>query len=431
MTGELNSCEIGVVTNTNDEYVGDSGLNKVQRAQNGANETDCLKLNRCYSKRQVLGRADSFGHGIHCMKKVCNVSSSSAYLSSTLPFIKSKKYSKKRVPLLSSSSHLSSPVSESESNSNSRSPSSLTLISNSEDIKFEFGSYVRKLVNNIGVVSNQTDNKSKKEGLLSINNGSRVSEDSETDDCNNISVVSSLESIEWSPEERVIITDMSIPIPKHNFYSNWKKTMGHQENPKTPQFRIKDDCSQFDLPLLGVSSDSEGSIEGSGYSSKCNSTDSFSNLCGNDNAELIIGIAPCSHLSSSSSSSFSSTLTLSPSREYNNTCKSKYHAEIPREVICGNVVKSDNGVSESNIVRNSPFIPIRSNMIWRNTLDLFLSQWTDYFSRRHSFDSSDVENAIQFFIGLDNSTLNAVTSSLVHVSHCARYSQIRKLNDSL
>ncbi|KAH7647163.1 hypothetical protein FG379_002854 [Cryptosporidium bovis] len=417
---EANSIKTGSVTDRNDEYISEFELSKVRKAQNSAKDTGYSKINRCYSRRKALGRANNFSHGINCLKKVRDLSSSSSasfspFLSSsiTLPSIKNKKCNNKRLLLLSSSSQLSSP--NSESNSNSNSLTSPTLISSSEDIKLEFGKYVKKTVN-IGNADTQIDKKNDS-GL----------KNEEINDNNNLSVVSSLESIEWSPEERVIITDTNVPISKSCFCSNWKRTINYQESPRTPQFRYRDNYSQFDLPFIGVSSDSETSSIGSGgYSYKYNSIDSFSNLCDNNNAELIIGITP--HLYQSSS--FSSAFSLSSSREYNNA-NNHYYTETFRDITHNNGAKIDNGVSELNIAGDSPFIPIQSNMIWRKTLDLLLSQWTEYFSRRHPFDSNDVENAIQFFIGLDNSTLNSITSSLIYVSHCARYSQIRKLNGNL
>ncbi|KAH8584927.1 uncharacterized protein ELE39_000878 [Cryptosporidium sp. chipmunk genotype I] len=195
----------------------------------------------------------------------------------------------------------------------------------------------------------------------------------------------SLECIEWSGEERVFSSETKFPLSKIEFFSNWKNIINHQDAPRTPQFR-----AAYIFPTSPHFFDSD------------------------------------EYYSDSSSNSSESLLYIQ--KETPIMGKSKNTLKNGSRRVNGISWNQYERVNEVNYNYTSPSLPIPSNMQGRNRLDLLLSQWVSYFSGRQSIDINDIEYATQYFTGLDGTTLAAVTSSLIYIGHCARYTQIRKYN---
>ncbi|OLQ18567.1 hypothetical protein ChUKH1_05930 [Cryptosporidium hominis] len=204
--------------------------------------------------------------------------------------------------------------------------------------------------------------------------------------CNKtISRKESLECIEWSGEERVFSPETKFPLSKIEFYSNWKNIINHQDAPRTPQFR-----ATYILPTSPHFSDS----------------DEFYSDSSSNSSESLLYIQKETPIMRKNNNAFKAN-----SRRVNGISWNQYE-----------------GANEVNYNCISPSLPIPSSIQGRNRLDILLSQWVSYFSGRQSIDINDIDCATQYFTGLDGATLAAVTSSLIYIGHCARYTQIRKYN---
>ncbi|OII74563.1 uncharacterized protein cubi_00116 [Cryptosporidium ubiquitum] len=195
----------------------------------------------------------------------------------------------------------------------------------------------------------------------------------------------SLECIEWSGEERVFSPEAKSSLSKIEFYSNWKNIINQQDAPRTPQFK-----TTYIFPLSPHFSDYD------------------------------------EYYSDSSSNSSESLPDIQ--KEIPTVKKSKHIFKNHSRRVNGISWNQYEGANEANYNYSSPSLPIPNNLQGRNRLDLLLSQWVNYFSGRQTIDINDIECATQFFTGLDVTTLTAVTSSLIYIGHCARYTQIRKYN---
>ncbi|KAF7457663.1 hypothetical protein HWI79_1750 [Cryptosporidium felis] len=199
----------------------------------------------------------------------------------------------------------------------------------------------------------------------------------------------SLEGLEWSGEERVFFQEARFPLSNIDFYSNWRNLINQQEAPRTPQFKAKGV-----FPVQESFSDSD---EYSSYSSSC-SSESLQDI----------------------------QKDVSPLK------KDHLQNKVNCRRISGISWNQYEGSSsqDSNDHLTSPSLQISHSLGGRSRFGLLLTQWMSYFSGRQSIEICDIEYATQFFMGLDNAALATVTSSLIYIGHCARYTQIRRYNES-